>query len=59
MTNSSRDGGGDASVLNLAHSRHVEKESAYKGTVEDIRRKWRDFFFIPASWCLCPARGLR
>jgi hypothetical protein len=28
---------GDASVLNfLAHSRHVEKETAYKGTVKDV-----------------------
>jgi len=36
LTNSSRDGGGDGSVLNFAHSRHVEKESAYEGTVEDM-----------------------
>jgi hypothetical protein len=27
---------GDASVLNLAHSRHVEKESACEGTVKDV-----------------------
>ena len=29
------DGGWGASVLNLAHSCHVEKESAYEGTVKD------------------------
>jgi hypothetical protein len=42
---------GDASVQNLlAHSRHVEKESAYEGTGKDVTQKMEGIFFsIPAQ----------
>ena len=37
---------GDASILNLAQSHHVEKESAYKGNSEgcDVENGWNTFF---------------
>ena len=46
MTNSLRDGGGDVSVLNFVHLRHVEKECAYEGTVEDMMQKMEGIFFF-------------
>ena len=36
---------GDASVLNMVHSRHVEKEVAYKGTVKDVMKRMEGILF--------------